>query len=526
MNVATLVQQQAHELPQQPALSDMRGGVSRRRTFPELELDSSRMARMFADAGLRAGDVVLVFHPMSIELYVALVALFRLGLVAMFIDPSAGRSHIERCCDLIAPRAFLASQKAHLLRLVSPALAAIPRRFAFGWMPGAINLANYQRVAPLSQIVVCADESPALMTCTSGSTAAPKCAVRSHGFLRAQHMVLAKSMHLQACEIDMPTLPIFVLANLASGVTSVIADADLTRPGRIAAAPVIAQIQSCNVERITAAPALLERLVDYCETHNLTLPQLKQISVGGAPVFPNLLARLSTISPNARICAVYGSTEAEPIAHVDYAAISSSDTRAMFAGAGLLAGTPIPEISLRIIRNQSGTPLSKVEHSVFDSWQLDSGQVGEIVVSGNHVLTGYLAGRGDQETKICVDGQIWHRTGDAGYLDVDGRLWLLGRCSAWVCDDRGTLFPFAVECAAQSYSGVRRAALTTYADRRLLCLEADQTFSLPDLARLRRDLNWAHLDAVKIYPALPVDRRHNAKIDYPALHQLLKKEPF
>ena len=62
-------------------------------------------------------------------------------------------------------------------------------------------------------------------------------------------------------------------------------------------------------------------------------------------------------------------------------------------------------------------------------------QPGEIVVSGAHVGAGYVGGVGDAETKFRVGEVIWHRTGDAGYLDAHGRLWLLGRCSARIADD-------------------------------------------------------------------------------------------
>src|SRR6185503_8477337 len=98
---------------------------------------------------------------------------------------------------------------------------------------------------------------------------------------------------------------------------------------------------------------------------------------------------------------------------------------------------------------------------------LESGEVGEIVVSGAHVLSGYLQGRGDEETKFRVDDAIWHRTGDAGWLDAQGRLWLLGRCAARIADERGTLWPFAVECAAQQNAAIRRAALVSDEGQRL-----------------------------------------------------------
>ena len=76
-------------------------------------------------------------------------------------------------------------------------------------------------------------ETPALVTFTSGSTGAPKAAVRTHGFLLEQHRVLAESLRLTPDDLDLTTLPIFVLANLGSGVCSLIPDADLRHPGAI-----------------------------------------------------------------------------------------------------------------------------------------------------------------------------------------------------------------------------------------------------------------------------------------------------
>src|SRR5262245_43325860 len=135
MNLALHLQDVARASPQSAAIIERRGITS----FADLESRSCRVARLLTDAGLQPGDAVLVFHPMSAELYVCLLALFRLRLVAMFLDPSAGRQHIERCCQLHPPKAFVGGTKAHLLRLFCPALRRIPRKFVIGFpVPGAV----------------------------------------------------------------------------------------------------------------------------------------------------------------------------------------------------------------------------------------------------------------------------------------------------------------------------------------------------------------------------------------------------
>jgi acyl-CoA synthetase (AMP-forming)/AMP-acid ligase II len=253
------------------------------------------------------------------------------------------------------------------------------------------------------------------------------------------------------------------------------------------------------------------------------LPHLRHIYAGGAPVFPRLLDSLQRLAPQAEITAIYGSTEAEPIAHVTRSQIRLSDAGAMLQGQGLLAGVPVPELEVRVLREQWGQTLPAMTAAEFTAQCLSAGSAGEIVVSGAHVLPGYVDGHGDEETKFRVEGQIWHRTGDLGYFDADGRLWLLGRCAARIEDQRGTLYPFAVECAVSAHDAVRRAAVAALDGQRVLALELDRRLQQPDMLILKKMVAWAGIDQLRIYAHLPVDKRHNAKIDYPALKKLLAR---
>jgi acyl-CoA synthetase (AMP-forming)/AMP-acid ligase II len=522
MNVARVLQQTAAEWGSVPALIDVRKGRDRVLDFRDMETSSARLAAQIEASGISRGDGVLILHPMAIELYVFLIALFRIGAVGVFLDPSAGRAHVERCCELYPLRAFFGSAKAQLLRLSTPALRRIPLAFCPGWFPGTRRVEHSADGPKQSEIVVVQGSDPALITFTSGSTGQPKAASRSHAFLLAQHRALATSIGLVAGVTDLTTLPIFVLANLASGVTSVLPDADMRIPGKIEALPVLAQIARHHVKTIGASPALIGRLVAACSRTGRSVPEVEHVFMGGAPVFPSDLRQARNVFPRAEITAVYGSTEAEPMAEVPFSAIADDDFLAMERGCGLLAGAPVSSLTLHVIVEQWGIPIPPLNQAEFDRMCLPAEQVGEIVVSGEHVLAGYLNGAGDSETKFDAGGARWHRTGDLGRLDRDGRLWLLGRAAAKIQDARGILYPFAIECAAQQTAGVGRAAVMQVEGRRILAIESNRAGAHSDLLR---NLAWAQLDEIRTLRCIPMDKRHNAKVDYVALADILASSP-
>jgi acyl-CoA synthetase (AMP-forming)/AMP-acid ligase II len=195
----------------------------------------------------------------------------------------------------------------------------------------------------------------------------------------------------------------------------------------------------------------------------------------------------------------------------------------MAAGRGLLVGQPADGIDLRILEDRWGTPVASLEPREFERLCLPPQEVGEIVVRGEHVLPGYLHGVGDDENRLEVDGAVWRRTGDAGYLDGQGRLWLLGRCAARLQDDRGVLYPLGVEHAVLRNAWIRRAAVLSARGRRMLAVELCDEAARPDEASLQKLLTYAEVDAVRFVRRIPVDARHNAKVDYSALRTLLEK---
>ncbi len=521
-NIYTLLHDRARMSPGQNAIIDCRNGVTRSCSFAELDKTSAKIAALFWQKGLRSGDTVLIFQPMSIELYQLIAAIFRSGLVAMFIDPALDRQAIKQFCEQQEPKAIVFSSAAQILRFSLPSLRRIPVKIGIGMcFPGDIKWDDCQRLAPRPEIMDFSSESPALISLTSGSTGTPKGIVRSHDFLLTQHRILQRTLSHQPGEISLVTLPMFVLSNLASGVTSIL-PCDRGRRGEQSDITDLAGlVRRHEPTNAIGGPAFFQHMAGYCNKNGVVFPSLNNIFVGGAPVLPKLFGDIKAMSPEAVITVVYGATEAEPITMLSFTDSIKHDFGQTERGGGLLVGKPVNGVEVKVLADQWGKPISTVSREVFEAQLLPQGQIGEIVVSGAHVLNSYLEDSHNLLTKTDVEGVIWHRTGDAGYFDDIGRLWLVGRCASRIANSSKCIYPLMIECAARSIGGVCQAAVTTHKGRLFLLLEASSHGAI-DIAKVTAELSWAGIDKCIIVKRIPVDRRHHSKIDLIALKKLVQ----
>lgn len=505
-NIVSRLVDAAARHPDRLAIADSGGRI----TFGALNQRVASAGAGLASEGVRVGDRVLVFVPMSIDLYVAMLGALHAGAVPVFVDAWADRRRLAAAVRAAAPVAFIGSRRAFLLRLLSREVRDISRAYT----PHSAALTRSAGGVPASVRA----ESPALVTFTTGSTGAPKAAERTHAFLLAQHRALAEHLAPRGDDVDMPTLPVFVLSNLALGVSSVIPDADPRRPADISPRRVHRQMAREGVTTSSGSPAFYERLAAWCERTGRTLP-LRALFTGGAPVLPPLARRLqAVVQGTAHV--VYGSTEAEPIAGITADEMVALDGTA----AGVCVGRPVPRIRVRLVRPHDG-PITLVDAG-WSEWDAGEGP-GEIVVAGEHVLRTYVGDpEADRRNKIADGEIVWHRTGDAARLDRDGRLWLLGRLRERVVRDGVVWWPLPAEVRALGVQGVTHAAYVGASDPRLgtravLAVESDPRRAQALRPALERALDPWPLDDLRVVKRIPRDPRHASKTDLETLRRSL-----
>jgi acyl-CoA synthetase (AMP-forming)/AMP-acid ligase II len=522
-NIAARLSERAARHPGRAAIVEGAGRRARRVDFGELDRRVRALAGGLAQRGIGQGDSVLLFVPMSADLYVALLACLHRGATAVFVDAWADRRRLDAAVRIANPKAFIGSPKAHLLRLMSPAVRRIPVHLVAGQR--FLSLQRYEAGGAGDAIVV-DGSAPALVTFTTGSTGAPKAAARSHEFLWAQHLALAAHLRPREGDIDMPTLPVFVLNNLASGTPSVLPDFDPRHPAEIDPARIHRQMRDEGVTTSSGSPAFYDRLGRWCAETGNRIP-LRAMFTGGAPVLPPL-ARLLAAVADGDVSVVYGSSEAEPIAGIDAREMLAVMERGIGAERpeGICVGVPVPEVDVKLLRPHD-EPITLGEDGIA-GWEVGPGEVGEVVVTGSHVLAGYLNDPdAERLNKIRDAGRVWHRTGDAAWLDGLGRLWLMGRVGERVLRDGQTWWGGAAEARALDVPGVHHAAYLGITDpdlgqRAVLCVQTESGSLTPaEHAAIRAALGPMPVDEIRALRRIPRDPRHASKTDTAALRRLL-----
>lgn len=521
MNIATTLEVLAQNYPHRLAIVEEKKST----TYASLNRQVAAVATYLNLHKIKKGDIVLLYVNLSSELYALLLGINRLGAVVLFIDPTYGPKELKHCIQLTKPKAIIVADRLNLAAHLAAPLVGIEKIFSLSQFNLANDLSSTKSL-PIA-IAEVDDSMPALITFTSGSSGLPKGISRSHGYLSTQCQVLRDELAIGRCQSEITTLPIFVLANLASGVTSILPSSNLRSRFKIKqqaeTAQLAAQMLEHLPERILAAPAFLMQIASYLKEQNIQCYFVREVLTGGGPVFPQLLILLRAAFPSAKLITVYGSTEAEPISHLEHPEDLTQDLLAdhgaIAAGAGLPQGKISQHIDLAIL---PGALQSEYTETQFNMLRAPANTIGEIVVAGSNVITGYIDGIGDRENKIRVGSRIFHRTGDAGYVDAQGQLFLLGRSAMEVEVPGGSVYPLAVEASAMATGIVESCAYLLANSKRVLVvkLKSNSCTNKEAEAALLRHLQFAYIDKVVIRASLPMDKRHSSKIIYNKLKGL------
>lgn len=525
VNISRALSEMAQLHPENAAIIFPEKG--RTLTFSQLDLWSSRLAAGFEKAGISRGVRTALLVPPSPELFAVTFALFKAGAVPVFIDPGIGARNMKGCLAEASPAAFIGIPKAHVARCLLGWGRSTLKTFVTvngGRFWGGIPLEELERCSSGETFVpaVTGQDETAAILFTSGSTGPPKGVVYTHGNFAAQVAALKEVYGITPGEIDLPTFPLFALFAPALGMTALIPEMDFTRPGMVDPVKILETARQYRATTMFGSPALLNRVGRYGEAKEVTLPDMKRVISAGAPVPATTLERFAQLLPEgSEIFTPYGATEALPVCSIGSREILSETAVATGQGRGICVGRPVKGLSLAVIG---------ISDDPVDTWSEEltvaDGQIGEIAVRAPQATAAYF--NRPEATRLAKisdpSGGFWHRMGDLGYLDEQGRVWFCGRKSHRVRTSAATLYTIPVEGVFNTHPEVFRTALVGIgapgSQRPVLCVELEKGVSGSWKTLIRQELleigaEYPHTALIRdilFHPAFPVDIRHNAKI--------------
>lgn len=381
-------------------------------TYKDLYCMVANFKKKLEEKGIKKDNKVLILVPMSVELYVTLLAIWSIGAIPCFMDAGFIKNGMKKN-EFSDINAVVGITKYILYSNINKNLKKLKIK---------VNVNEIETVDKNYELEIQEVENdyPGILTYTSGTTGIPKVAARTHKFLKIQGEILKDTINYEPFDIELSTIPIFTLSNISVGITTVIAEGNFTNLSKSNPDKIVNQIISFNVNRIMAAPGLLNIITDYCIKQNIELKKVTKVFTGGGAVFLDLIKKVKKVFPSAKIVTLYGSTEAEPIAEYDMGNLNDEDIEKIKNGHGILAGNIVGVDECKLIKTGI-KEIGEISQEEFEDMQTE---IGEIVVTGKNVLNGYVGGIGDKENKFTVEGKKFHRTGDLGVFDDKGRLWL------------------------------------------------------------------------------------------------------
>jgi len=524
VNIAETLNDVAQKFGERVGLIEARSGTTL--SFAELNSRSDCYAAYLTSKGVAPGDRVMLMVTPSADFICLTFALFKIGVTIILIDPGMGYKNLLRCIEGVKPTVFIGIPKARLFAALFPKpFKSVNHRFCCGKSLGIfgrdIRSAIAEKVEPYPVYQPAAEDLAAIIF-TTGSTGPPKGVRYEHSIFAAQLDRIRNYYGIDETHIDQPAFPLFALFSTALGACAVIPDLDPTKPAQVNPEKFIASIEKYNVSYSFGSPAIWNVVSRYCIEQNIRLKSLKKVLMAGAPVPGELLERVINILPEeARVFTPYGATESLPIVSMEGKEILEETWPLSRIGKGTCVGRPLPGIELRVIAIDDN-PIATIEQSR----DMPVGEIGEIVVKGDVVTRAYE--NNEEETrhaKIRDGNSFWHRMGDTGYLDEQGRLWFCGRKAHRVVTGGTTLFSIPCESIVNEHQEVFRSALVGARDEAgnevipVLIIEPISGFTGSEAQLLKevRELAGASplTKAIQIFMVhrdFPVDIRHNAKI--------------
>ena len=430
MHLSEIVRRQAAARPGDPSYSCAETDLTWRQTDER----TSRLAAALHARGLRHGDRVAILARACHRYWEVHFGCAKAGLVVVPVNHRLQAGEVKHILSDVGAKAAVVDA-----RLADVAAAAdIPLRLGFGHGHGQpldyeAMLAEHEPVPPP---VTLSGEDLNVIAYTSGTTGTAKGAMLTHRGSVLSAYGYGMANRFRSDDVVLTCMPPYVLRGQSAGLSPALAGAHVVMADFVAS-EVVDIIQRRRVTQLQLAPAMITLLLREPDLARRDLSSLRAIWTGGAPIRPSELQRLGDVFGDV-LGSTFGMTEATGVAGMRYR----------------LSGDPSDLGRLRSIGRP--LPLLDVEVRRPDGSVADDDEVGEIVVRGDTVMTGYWNAP-EATAAVLRDG--WYHTGDMARRDSDGYLYLVDRRVDVIVSGGINVYSLEVEQVINRIPGVVESAV-------------------------------------------------------------------
>lgn len=448
---------------------------SRSVTYAELKDLVTGFQIKFQMKGFVNSKKVLVLHPLSIEMYAALLALLANACTLVFVEEWTSLADVKMAQQKIKCDGLLCTPKVRMISWLQAPFRKLK------WLNTRLTQSGTSNLLVAD---VQANQA-AIISFTSGTGSASKAVIRTHAIVNAQFLALQSHIVTSEAALMCTNFPVVILLNLGLGISTFISS-NL----KLSALPesnfyqLAREIESNHITHLSFSPFVLYQL---CQRLEKTI-SLKQIICGGAALFPSRIKEIQQKISAENFTVLYGSSEAEPIAHCNAMDVIMKENEP-----GLYAGSVDDFTELKVVKTEN----NQVE-------LCKNGEAGEVMVTGLHVVKNYMdSEQAYHQNKILFEGEIWHRTGDYAYFNSEQHLFLTGPLN----QQFNGQYLMEIEKKLANIKGLVFG--TVINNKAYIQMEKDATEDLKE--RIKEQLPTLK-DIV--FMNLPMDKRHHGKIKY------------